>query len=179
MSALAHPRPGPTTSAAPQPPLPYTSVLLMILLAVVTLGISIPVWFLLREKAFNALRSKVKMTPALPVAALGILLAAYGTEFLGAVLTGLGAPTLGDVVGLGAGFLRLAEGVVIFLLAFRVRDILQDHLRARVADYGGSPRASLLAQSYWVSGILTFFFNAFYLQSKINDCYLALTSAPE
>jgi hypothetical protein len=155
------------------------SVLLMLLLAVVTLGISIPVWFLRREKAFNALRSKVKMTAALPVVALVVLVAAYGAELFAGVLAGLGAPGLGNLVGLGAGFLRLAHFALILLLSFRVRDVLQEHLRARAADYGGSTSMSLQAQGYSVSGILTFFFSAFYLQSKINDCYRELTSAPE
>lgn len=179
MSVLAQPASPAEPIAPPDPPLPKTSVLLMVLLAVVTLGIYVPIWYVRRVKPFNALRSTVKLTGALPLAALALVIIQFGAAFMQGILEALGVARLAGLLSAYGSLLNLGYAVVMLVLAFRIRDVLQDHLRARVADYGGPSSVALQAQVYSLSGVWTFLFNAFYLQWKINEFHRELTSGDD
>ena len=67
---------------------------------------------------------------------------------------------------------RLAVGVLMLFQCFRTKDILEDHF-AGPGDQVASP---MFADAYRLSGVMTFFFQIFYLQYAINR-YLADSKA--
>jgi hypothetical protein len=118
------------------------SVLLLVLLSIITLGIYPSVWFLRRRRFLDSLDS---------------------TQKLGGLAA---APLAGLIVSIVLGFVALppeldragsvASGAASVITAFQVARILRSNFA----------RSGRLLQ---VSRIATFFFNAFYLQYKINQ----------
>jgi hypothetical protein len=162
---------------AQHPVLPRMNVVLMVAFTLVTVGIYLPVWYLRRLRAFNALRSTVKVGPALPLAVLVLYLVRLGSPVVHNVFAALGASSVSTLLGGGgATLVGLAQGIVFLVLAFQVRDVLEDHLRAQAAADAGPASVSLQSQISF-SGGWTFLFNAYYLQSKINQYHRELTSA--
>lgn len=179
MSLLAQPLPQPEPASRPEPPLPRTPVLLVVALAIVTLGVYIPIWYLRRLKAFNALRSTTKLSSALPYTTLALVVVRLSASLIEGILAGLGVTPLARLLSAYGTLVDLGYIVVMLVLAFRARDVLQDHLRARLADDSGASSVALQSQVYSLSGVWTFVFNTFYLQWKINEFHRELTLAPE
>jgi hypothetical protein len=163
----------------PEPPLPRTPVLLVVALTIVTLGFYIPIWYLRRLKAFNALRSTTRLSAALPFTTLALLVVRLSASAIEGILAALGATPLATVLSAYGTLVDLGYIVVMLVLAFRARDVLQDHLRARLADDSGAASVALQSQVYSLSGVWTFLFNTIYLQLKINEFHRELTSAPD
>ncbi len=144
----------PSAPPAPAPPAPLggqarggyqderRSVLLLLVLSIITLGIYPAVWFFRRRRFLDSLDSSEK---------LGSMAA---------------APLVATVLSLACSFLALpsdverplsiAFGAVTIITAFRVAKMLR-------SDFARTGR--FLS----VSGVATFFFNALYLQYKINQ----------
>jgi hypothetical protein len=118
------------------------SVLLLIVLTVITLGIYPSVWFLRRRRFLDSLDSTKKLG-GLAAAPLAGFIVSFVSGFVGL------PPEVDRAVSLAGG----AAGIIA---AFRVARILR-------SDFARSGR---LLQ---VSGLATFFFNALYLQYKINQ----------
>jgi hypothetical protein len=66
-------------------------------------------------------------------------------------------------------FARLIVGIAMLVHCFNTREILEDHLAG--AEDDGAP--SFFAQRVELSGLMTFFFQIFYLQHVINK-YIAV-----
>lgn len=127
-----------------------TGVIITILLSLVTLGIYIPYWFLSRRDLFNSFNSKEKVSYSLPLFVLilysfsAIMLVATFLQFLSEPVAAIYqyCDTIISYLGI----------VITLLLSFRVRAILNDYFDHKE-----------------VSAVLTFFFNIWYLQYKINQ----------
>ena len=134
------------------------SVVVMIVFFVVTVGLYYPLWFLRRRAALNRLDSprKLQRWPFLLILGFFVfqLILAIGSDPEEAV--GAGSVLLTVV--------RLAVSVLILVQCFIIKDILEDH-RAGPADTISSSR---LSDRVRVSGLMTFFFQIFYLQHVIN-----------
>ncbi|MEM9554516.1 MAG: hypothetical protein AAGC60_09665 [Acidobacteriota bacterium] len=129
-------------------------VLLVIFLAVVTNGIYIGYWYLSRRKSLNAL------TPSDDYGVVGpITIIITFTANLVLSLLMIVDPVFADLET-PALLLNLIGGVTGLFLAFGVRSILQIY----------TVEASPLERIRF-SGLLTFFFNIYYLQYKINRIF--------
>ena len=135
--------------------LPETSVLLMIVLTLITAGIYVAVWFLMRLKALNRLNSSEKLGPPVFIGII-ILLA---LSLVLAVAAPFATAHRSDTSSLSRVF-DLTAGIAILVQAFKVRRILEEHVNAG--------RGQLFAQPVSFSGVAVFFFGVFYLQYKIN-----------
>jgi hypothetical protein len=138
------------------------SVLLMIVFAIVTFGVYYPVWYLRRRAALNGLDSPRKLQ-SWPFV---IVIAWFVFQFALGVVAGLEPDTqpLGAGTVLVLNLLQLAIGILMLIQSFVTRDILEDHL-AGPDDHISSP---LLVEAVKLSGVMTFFFQIFYLQYMIN-----------
>ncbi len=125
----------------------------MILLVLITGGIYIPVWFLNRKDTFNDLNSERKLSgifiifllvlsiiPAIYIVMLIFSIFILETDLIRIILT------LDPLIDL----INSAGGIILLILAFKVRLILSDHFKTNLLI------------------IATFFFTLFFLQYTIN-----------
>ena len=146
------------------------SLVVMIVFFVVTLGLYYPIWFLRRRAALNGLDSprKLQRWPFL------LVLAFFVFQFMLAIAS---APE--EAAGEGSlpfSLVRLAVALLIVVQCFIIKDILEDHL----AGPGDTISNSVLSDRVRLSGLMTFFFQIFYLQHVINRhiAGLAVASRP-
>jgi len=138
------------------------SVLLMIVFAILTFGLYYPIWFLRRRSALNRLDSprKLHWWP------FAVVIAWFVLQFGIGVAAGVDPPgqpfSEGTVLLLN--LVQLAIGILMLVQSFVTKDILEDHL-AGPDDRVPSP---LLVEAVKLSGVMTFFFQIFYLQYVIN-----------
>ena len=130
-----------------------TSVLLMVLLTIITYGIYLPVWFLRRQNLFNQLSAKEKLDSGGVIFVLVIF--CISALFIPAKLLIQNASHIG-VLDIIDNSINLLGGLIILILAFKVRRILNEHYNKH------------LGMNVSFSGVATFFFTMFYLQYKIN-----------
>lgn len=151
-----------TTVGARQFPLKRRRVITMIILFIVTLGAYYGVWFLRRRAALNALDSPRKLGVWPSIAYLTYCAAA----FVYAIATAEEVPAPNDGAEIFLQLAQLGTGLWMLLQNFYVRDILQDHLAGPGEQV---PRLALLStHPAQLSGLMTFFFQIFYLQYVIN-----------
>ena len=136
------------------------SVILMILLTIVTFGLYVPIWFLHRRAALNRLDSprKLRLWP--------FVIAVTWFVFQFIVRIAAGSAPLAQAIGEGAAlhFGRFAVGMLMLVQSFFTKDILEDHL----AGPGDQVPNPLLVDTVKLSGVMTLFFQNFYLQHVIN-----------
>jgi hypothetical protein len=138
------------------------SILLMIVFAVVTFGLYYAIWFLRRRAALNRLDSPRKLGrwPFL------IFIAFVVFQFV--VNIASGSAPLEQTIGAGGSLLlslfQLAVGIMMVVQCFFAKDILEDHL----AGPEDNLSSSILVDRVKLSGLMTFFFQVFYLQYVIN-----------
>ena len=149
-------------------------VITMIVFSMVTFGSYYPIWFLRRRAALNRLDSprKLRLWPFV------IIMAWFVAQFILGIATGIAASITGgpatprQVFGEGTVLLlnlfQLAVAILLVVQSFFTKDILEDHL----AGPGDQVPNPLLVDSVKLSGVMTFFFQIFYLQYVINR-YLA------
>ena len=150
--------------AAPQ--LEESSVLLTILLTFVTLYFYYPLWFILRRRALNSLRSSEKIGRVMPLVALGAWSAGMLVSVIAGVSSGMSAGPQAKMLETISNVFLLCFGILNLLLAFKVRRILLDHSESQQAGIFASNLAMEQQSSF--SSVATFFFGIFYLQYKIN-----------
>ena len=129
---------------------------LVIVLSMVTVGIYLPIWFLIQRRAINELPSPGKVGATLPLVAL--VLFCISTLMMPLHLLEILPPDEARDMTIRAveNLVNISGSVLVILLAFKVRQILVDHFGRQL---GLPPQ---------LSGIATFFFTIFYLQYKIN-----------
>jgi len=130
-----------------------TSVLLMILLTIITYGIYFPIWFLRRQNLFNQLPVKEKLNSG---AAIFVLIIYCISVFFIPVKLLTQNASLIDILNTIDTFISLLGGLIILILAFKVRRILNEYCNEH------------LGMNVPFSRVATFFFTIFYLQYKIN-----------
>jgi hypothetical protein len=119
-----------------------------------------------RRAALNRLPSPKKLQLWPFVVILVWFLFAFGFGFV----AGVNRALTGSVGGLSPetqlvfSIARLAVGILMLVQCFRTKDILEDHF-AGPGDQVASP---LFADVVQLSGVMTFFFQIFYLQYAIN-----------
>jgi hypothetical protein len=143
------------------------SVLLMIVLTLVTIGLYYPIWFLRRRPALNRLDSprKLRLWP------FAVFTAWFVFQFMvgfAAALRPRGQVTGGEA-SLLFNLLQLGINILMLVQSFFTKDILEDHL----AGPGDDVPNPLFVDSVKLSGVMTFFFQIFYLQYVINR-YIAV-----
>jgi len=156
--------PRPMSADAPRP-LPRISILVMILLYVVTLGLYPAIWFLRRRAALNALDSPRKLARWPFYSLLGYTM--FSACIRLAASPDAGPQVQDQSVVLLEQLVRIALGLIMILQAFRVREILEDHLEGSGPDDG--LMRNLARESSRLSGLATFFLSVFYLQWVINQ----------
>ena len=134
------------------------SPVMMIVFFVVTLGVYFPIWFLRRRAALNRLDSprKLQRWPFL------LALAFFVFQIILAIASDPEKP-----IGNGSflfSFVRLVVALLIVVQCFIIKDILEDHL----AGPDDTVSDSVLSDRVRLSGLMTFFFQIFYLQHVIN-----------
>jgi hypothetical protein len=148
--------------AGPGTGLKRRRVIVMIVLTMVTLGLYYPIWFFRRRGALNRLNSprKLRLWP------LTIFCTVTAVDVVVAVASAPGPPaeTIGDPAATLLGLVRFATGILMLVQCFFTKDILEDHLAGPEDD--GSH--SLFVERVKLSGLMTFFFQIFYLQYVIN-----------
>lgn len=116
-------------------------------LYVATCGLIGPIWLLWRKRFLDSLDSPVK-------------LGAMSWVPLVLILVGVGFTVVEETSKSDASLLRALSnvgGIVLLLAFFRVRRILEHHFARTEAGIGR------------LSGVMTFFFGALYLQYKMNE----------
>ena len=136
-------------------------VCLLIFLTIITLGLYIPVWFLVKRCAINELQSSEKLGLVAPVFVIGIV----GIALLFQTPLCFYIPycvTIADyllsvrVFEFIFNLLDLICIITIVVLSLKVRRIFIEHYN------------NYLQKKLKFSGIATFFFTIYYLQYKIN-----------
>lgn len=138
------------------------SVILMIVLSLVTFGLYYPLWFLRRRAALNRLDSPRKL-PWWPFA---IIIAWFVFQFIAGVAAA-STPheqAVGSGTNLFVNLVQLAVGILMLVQSFVTKDILEDHLTGP----GDAVPNPLFVDAVKLSGVMTFFFQIFYLQYVIN-----------
>ena len=147
------------------------SVILMIVFSIFSFGLYYSIWFLRRRAALNRLDSprKLRLWPFVTYVAWFVV------QFV--VAFAVAPRTLGQAFGEGAalGFnvVQLAVGILMLVQSFFTKDILEDHL----AGPGDDVPSPLFADTVKLSGVMTFFFQIFYLQYVINRYMADSTSS--
>ena len=141
-----------------------TSLILVIFLTCATSGIYIPIWFLTRRRAINALRSEEKLGKGILILATVIFtVATVGSSYLTVLdfmdfIAPLSAGNQGLLMlGLNAGLnvISLVAFIPVIYEAFKVKRILDDHL-------------NYLGKDMRFSKVWTFLLMNIYLQYRIN-----------
>jgi hypothetical protein len=148
------------------------SVLLMVVLTLVTFGLYYPIWFLRRRAALNRLDSprKLRLWP------FAVFTAWFAFQFIvgfAAALRAHGQVARGETPLLFNLF-QLGINILMLVQSFFTKDILEDHLSGPGDDV---PNA-LFVDSVKLSGVMTFFFQIFYLQYVINRYIAVPKSSP-
>lgn len=146
----------PAPLAGPGNDFSRTSTPVVIVLCVVTFGIYMPIWFLIQRRALNELASMRKIDVSLPVLALVLFCISAALMPL-QVLEVLADEEARASLALFDRMINLGSSVMVLILAFQVRRILDEHFRLGL----GLP--------VQLSRIATLFFTIWYLQYKIND----------
>lgn len=153
-----------SVAAAAEPLFKRRRVVVMILLVFVTFGFYYPVWFLVRRAALNSLDSPRKLHRWPFVTQLIVFIVVFGVDLVAGVS---GRHSREQLIGSGPSLIvslaQLAVGILILVQCFAIRHILEDHL---ATPDGEMPEP--FSQRVELSGIMTFFFQIFYLQWAIN-----------
>jgi len=139
-------------------------VVVMILLMIVTFGFYYPAWFLARRAALNRLESPRKLRRWPFVANVIVFSVVFVLDF---VASASQLRSREQLIGAGPslvlGLVQLAVAILMLVQCFAIKDILEDHL---VAPDSEMPEP--FSHRVELSGIMTFFFQIFYLQWAIN-----------
>ena len=134
----------------------------MIVFTILTFGLYYPIWFLRRRAALNRLDSPRK----LPVWPFVIVIAWLVFQFF--VGMALSSRPPAEAIAPGANLflslVQLAVGILLLVQSFVTKDILEDHL----SGPGEEVPNPLFVNAVKLSGVMTFFFQIFYLQYVIN-----------
>lgn len=134
----------------PTAPLKKTSVPLILLLSLLTMGVYYPVWFIHQMDSFNAMNSKVKLQKGAFITVIILFVLSVISAFASVGLEGTAGADAVRAFDLMSRFFNIAGGIILLVESFRVKRILSEHFNSKL------------------SGIATFFFNVLYLQYKIN-----------
>jgi len=138
------------------------SLILMIVFSLVTFGLYYPIWFLRRRAALNRLDSprKLRLWPFVVSIAWVVL------QFVAGALASSAPARQVNAEGTALLFnlVQLAVGILMVVQSFFAKDILEDHL----AGPGDDVHNRLSDDTVKLSGLMTFFFQIFYLQYIIN-----------
>ena len=163
------------TSPRPTPSLKRTSVLLLILLTVLSVGPYYPIWFLRRRGGLNLLNSPIKLKRWPFIVAIVFIFA----QLLFTAGTGprLEIQPTGEhsLVAVFFGLRQFALAILMLFQHLCVKGMIEDHLAGSSED-GVMRRLSY--ESVKLSGACTVFLGIFYLQHVINTRVVgALTEA--
>lgn len=137
--------------------LPFQNVIITILLSLVTLGIYIPVWFIINRKGINNLVEGRQFSMTGPI----ILLVLSGFGVIISLLS-MFAELFGEAAALNNYYENIENLVDILgwiwsiVLAFQVQSIIKEYTQRNQYEVG-------------YIGFFTFLFGIYYLQYKVNQ----------
>jgi len=156
-------------------PLADAGIFGMCLLTLLTAGLYAPIWFLIRRRALNSLRSREKLRVLPIAAALAGLVTSLCLSILGRSRWGSWIASDNALLALARG-ISLVAGLTLVVQCFKVRRILLDHLAPRQEAMFSAGIRMQHEESFSRMG--TFFFGIFYLQYKINSMLDRFISSP-
>ncbi len=142
-----------------------SSILAMVFLTLITGGIYVPLWFFIRRKAINGLKSSDK----LGIVGLSVVLAGYALTIIVGFVRNLNWGSwanVGYLLTIIQPPILLVSAIIVIVSCFKVRSILLDHLAPREQSMFSA--GARLQQDDEISSLATFFLGIFYLQYKIN-----------
>jgi hypothetical protein len=166
----------PQTPASSGRQLEKISVLRTVLLSLVTLGIYIPIWYLNRRRAINALQSPEKLSKGVFIFALSLWILDFFLNLIYGALTEAGTSFPASSMDGLSRILQLMVGILLLFQAFKVRRILLDHHAAQDAGIFSYQLGMEADTSF--SRVATFFLGIWYLQFKINEFVEAWSRQP-
>ena len=126
-------------------------------LTIITLGLYVPIWFLIQRKALNSLNEHQQIS----ITQLIVLLVLYSLDTIGFFLI-----DLGEFFGVNqeayssynttSSLISWIQWVWVIILSFKVQGMLKDFVDARNYKVG-------------FVGFYTFFLSIYYLQYKVNQ----------
>jgi hypothetical protein len=136
------------------------SVIVMVVFTIFTFGLYYLAWWFRRRPGLNRLDSPAK----LPLWPLLLMLALYVSEFFVGLTLDAGAydQVVRERVGVVSLIFQLFVGIVMLVMSFRVKDMIEDHAEP---DLDSGP---MFVERVKLSGLMTFFFSIYYLQWAIN-----------
>ncbi|MDG5814246.1 hypothetical protein QA601_04095 [Chitinispirillales bacterium ANBcel5] len=147
-------------------PLESSSIFTLISYSVLTLGLYIPVWFLLNKKALNNLQSEEKLRGEIFVHTLILASISLIIWFVFRILSLDPTPGIASLQNVT----RILD-IVVFLTitaqCFKVKRMLNDHFNTHKKF------------DFKFSDLATFFLQIFYLQHKINKFNAIATSSKQ
>ena len=160
----ANPYAPPSARVADAPPsshgLKQRRVIVMIVFMIISFGLYYPIWWFRRRPGLNRLDSASKL-PAWP---LMLMLLLFATQF-GLGLAAGSAPieeVIGETAALMTSAFQLGVGIVMLVMTFRVKDMIEEHATPE------SDSGPMSYEQVQLSGVATFFLSIFYLQWAIN-----------
>jgi hypothetical protein len=126
-------------------------------LTVITLGLYVPIWFLIQRKALNSLNEHQQLN----ITQLIVLLVLYSLDTIGFILIDLGeffgvSQDASSTYNVTSSLLSWVQWVWVVILSFKVQDMLKDFVGTRYYKVG-------------FVGFYTFFLSIYYLQYKVNQ----------
>lgn len=120
----------------------------MIVLSIITLGIYIPIWFMIQRNAINKLKSKSKLSKAPFILILILFLISAILTIASFLVIDSHVEETIDYIDRWISFIG---GVFVVVMSFKAAGIIEDHFNKTMV----------------VAGV--FFFGIFYLQYKLNE----------
>jgi len=167
--------PGPRPASGEHAPLADAGIVGMCLLTLLTAGLYVPIWFLIRRRALNNLRSKEKLEVLPTAVALAVLVASLCLPIVGSLKWGSWIEVENAYPLLHPAILLVA-GLTLIVQCFKVRRVLLDHLAPW--QEGMFSAGIRMQHEELFSRMGTFFFGIFYLQHKINSMLDLFISSP-
>jgi len=129
------------------------NIILMIFLTLITMGIYVPVWFLIQKKAINDLKSKEKLTDT----PFQIVLVLYSFSLFILIYQIFSSDYVqNSILDNIDNFISVTGAIIVLVMSFKVRRIFHQYFNI------------VLKKNIMLSKLWTFLFGIYYLQFKIN-----------
>jgi len=129
---------------------------MILFLNIITVGIYPFFWFLRRERAFNRLESKNKLSKKFLIFLIVAVFSQLVLGFVSGVYDSLDSPARADLIMNIGDVVGWVAVILLTVVSFHTRKILIDH-------------TEVMGQPIKINRFWTFLFNNLYLQYKLND----------
>jgi len=124
------------------------SVALVVALELFTCGLYTPIWFIQRGRFLNGLDTSESINDGMSIASLTVWVLSFFAVVFSGIMHNPGLMRLAHLA-------NLTGAVVVIIMSFRAREMIEQHMRR-------------IGQHVRLSGLATFFLQVIYLQYHIN-----------